>query len=298
LIPPLAPREKLAFAALGFILAVTAAWWALALWPVADQVPAWLARTRAVCFGSAPDGLPNAAGWLLLIGEPIAMLVTLLIIGGDVVTSSLRTLGSHRGGRGALSALGLLLAAGMVAAGARVARASARSMGAQAPTDEASLAVRLDGPAPQFGLVDQRGRTVTLEQMRGRVVVVGFAYAHCETVCPVVVREVLRARSLLAEQPLAVILITLDPWRDTPSRLPAIAENWKLGTEEFVVSGSVREVEQVLDSWGVSRSRNTDTGLITHATPVYVVRADGRLGFRVGPSAEQIVAAVRTAETT
>src|SRR3990172_6306176 len=55
-------REQTALGALGFILAVTAAWWALALWPLPDAAPAWLVRTRAVCFGALRDTLPSAAG--------------------------------------------------------------------------------------------------------------------------------------------------------------------------------------------------------------------------------------------
>jgi hypothetical protein len=38
--------------------------------------------TRAVCFGAARDELPNAGGWVLLVGQPLGMLGILLTAWG------------------------------------------------------------------------------------------------------------------------------------------------------------------------------------------------------------------------
>ena len=48
-------REAVALGGLAAIVLISAAWWALALWPAGDLPPEWLARTRAVCFGTRPD---------------------------------------------------------------------------------------------------------------------------------------------------------------------------------------------------------------------------------------------------
>jgi len=77
-------RGALALGALATILAITAAWWALALWPLAGA-PAWLARTREVCFGAAPGGLPDAGGWILLIGEPVGLVTVLAVVWGGAL---------------------------------------------------------------------------------------------------------------------------------------------------------------------------------------------------------------------
>ena len=73
-------HARIAIAALAAIVAVTAAWWALALWPAGDTTPEWVLRTREVCFGTTEDGLPNAGGWLLLIGQPLGMVGFLAIV--------------------------------------------------------------------------------------------------------------------------------------------------------------------------------------------------------------------------
>ena len=72
-------RPGLAVVALGVILAVTATWWALALYPAGAAAPQWLLRTRLACFGAGPDALPNAGGWVLLVGEPLGMLGILVV---------------------------------------------------------------------------------------------------------------------------------------------------------------------------------------------------------------------------
>ena len=78
-------RARAAGTALVAIVAITAAWWALALWPVGSEAPEWLLRTRQVCFGSNADTLPSAAGWLLLIGQPASMIMLLVMVWGEEV---------------------------------------------------------------------------------------------------------------------------------------------------------------------------------------------------------------------
>ena len=288
----LRPRETAALGALGFIVAVTAIWWALALWPVPGEVPDWLARTRAFCFGAAPHGLPSPSGWLLLIGEPVAMLIALLIIAGSAVPAAFRVLAAHRLGQTALATAGLLTCTGLTAAGVRVARATNPAGQLLEAVAKPEAAERLNAVAPPLMLRDQRGEVITLDQFRGRVVLVAFAFGHCETVCPAVVAEVLRARDRLAEPP-AVLIVTLDPWRDTPTRLPDIAARWHLYGDAFLLGGGIADVERALDAWKIPRTRDDQTGDVTHATPVYVVGRDGHLAYRAGPFADAIAEVAR-----
>lgn len=289
----LARREAGALAGLVAILAISAAWWALALWPVGDVPPEWLARTRAVCFGTRPDGLPGPEGWGALIFQPLGMLGILLIGWREEVEGGLRALVRRPLGRCALATLAAVLAAGIVAAGARVRIAAAASAGLSA-SDEVRLVSGAapegglpagfrveDRPAPPLGLLDQDGATVRLEEYAGRPLLVTFAFGHCETICPVVVRETIAARRRLASEGVAVaaVVLTLDPWRDTPGRLGHIASRLGLETDERLLSGEVGYVEEALDRWEVPRERDLRTGDIVHPALVYVIDAAGRVAF-------------------
>lgn len=280
--------ERTALISFGAILLITAVWWALALWPTAQAAPAWLERTRSVCFGTQPDGLPDAYGWLVLTGQPLAMLLILFFGWGRDVFGGLRALSRSGVGRVALAFSAIVMAVGLGAVGARVQGASsayAASGGAgagdggntaSAPVAEA---VALDRAPPHLELIDQHGAVLDLEQFRGRPVLVTFAFGHCEAICPTVVREVLAARRELAERGVDAVamIVTLDPWRDTPSRLPHIAEQWEMAYGEYLLSADVGSVEETLDAWDVGRQRDMTTGDVIHPRLIYLVSAEGRL---------------------
>ncbi|MCG8466751.1 MAG: SCO family protein [Gemmatimonadetes bacterium] len=265
--------------ALGGWLAITVAWWALALWPMPGDAPEWLARARSVCFNTTDTGLPDSSGWLLLIGQPIGMLGVLYVGWAREVRGTLAGLAGRTWGRGALAGATVVIVGGLAAAGLRVTEARATTVVSIAPDPEhpaRPLGTELS-PGP-LDLVDQNGDRATLERFRGRPVLLTFAFGHCETVCPLVVRNAEIVRGRLAELSDAVLLVvTLDPWRDTPSRLPYLARAWHLSTDGFALSGSVEEVNAVLDGWQVQRTRDLDDGDIVHVPVVYVIDREGRV---------------------
>jgi protein SCO1 len=285
----------LALAALAMILVVSVAWWMAALWPLPSETPDWVVRARAACFGRTESGLPNSGGWILLLGTPPTMLAALAIMAGDALRSGLGLLMRWRGGRWAAAATVLTLVMLAGAAVVRVAEAAGPGKGeALLPSGgPAPVLTRLDTPAEPLDLVDQSGAAVHLEQFRGRPLLVTFAYGKCETVCPLVVHSALAAQAEAVGARPAVVVVTLDPWRDTPARLPHIAQMWKLGEDAHLVGGGVEEVEAAIDRWGFARSRDLKTGEISHPSLVYVVDADGRLVYVVNGYTEIIGEALR-----
>jgi cytochrome oxidase Cu insertion factor (SCO1/SenC/PrrC family) len=284
-------REFSALSALAFLLAATAAWWALALWPAPGDPPEWLSRARWVCFNVGDSGLPSAAGWLLLIGEPLGLGVALVVAFKTSLFSGLRALRASEGGQFLIAAVAALLMFGATHAAARIARLTA----AAAPASFESTAPvldtypRLDRPAPALGLVDQHGARIDLDQLRGRPALVTFAFAHCETVCPALVSQALAAqRDAASEHRPRIVIVTLDPWRDTPSRLPALAESWRLGDDALVLSGAPDEVNATLDRWNIPRARNELTGQVDHPALVYLLGVDGRIAFAANGDARTL----------
>ena len=286
-----ASRAWVALSALAVIFAITASWWALALWPAADA-PTWLTLTRETCFGTAATGLPDAGGWLVLSGQPLGMLLVLFAGWGRDVNAGIRAASQRVSGQLALGGAPALLVGGVFGVITRVDEGDVRGF-ASSPTEEVARQLnRLNDTPKALSLVDQSGRRVTLEQFRGRPVLVTFAYAHCETVCPVLVSEVLGARDALASPKPAVLIVTLDPWRDTPSRLGAIAERWGASGDVHVLSGEPDAVERVLNAWRVPRARNERTGDVSHPSVVYVIGTDGKIAYVLSGGQPVIRAAV------
>jgi protein SCO1/2 len=284
-------RATVALFALAAIVVITASWWALALWPT-TEAPAWLVLARETCFGTAATGLPDAGGWLALTGQPLGMLLVLFAGWGRDVEAGLRAAMYRVSGQLVVGAAAALLIAGVLGVVVRVRVADARPFATSSTEEVAGQLNRLNDAPKPISLVDQWGGTVTLEQFRGRPVIVTFAYAHCETVCPTLVSEVLGARDALTSRPPVVLIVTLDPWRDTPSRLPSIAERWGASGDVHVLSGVPDSVERVLNGWRVPRARNERTGDVSHPSVVYVIGPDGRIAYVLSGSQPVIRAAV------
>jgi cytochrome oxidase Cu insertion factor (SCO1/SenC/PrrC family) len=279
LIPPRAWRPGAPSIALLLIVLITAAWWALALWPVGNLEPAWLARTRAACFGADPGGLPDVGGWILLIGEPIGMLGVLLGVWGQELWRDLHRLGKHRRWRIVGTGLMVLVLTGLGAAGSLV--AGATSTGPAQRSAVPGTPSRLDQDASMIVLTDQFGGRTSLAGLNRERVLVSFAFGHCGTVCPTLVHDLLAARARRRHLTLPLVIVTLDPWRDTPERLPALAAQWGLGASDRILSGTVVEVEQSLDALGIARRRNETTGDIDHVGTVLLLDERGHIVWRV-----------------
>jgi cytochrome oxidase Cu insertion factor (SCO1/SenC/PrrC family) len=256
-------------------------WWAFAFTPLPSEPPAWLSAARHACFGSADDGLPAAHGWMLLALGPASFLLGIVALWGRELPASLgRALRGHAG-----RAVAIVLAAAVLVEGGFVLRRveAARAVRGWARAIHADGALPVDdprqrAPAPDFSLVDQHGATVSLGDLKGRPVVVTFVFAHCQTLCPLIVATLKDAAP--ASGAATVLLITLDPWRDTPGTLPGIASRWALPDRFHVLSSRrLEDVGQVSARYGVTATRDEQSGDIVHPGLVFLVDADGRLAY-------------------
>ncbi|GAB3190499.1 SCO family protein [Hydrogenophaga aquatica] len=72
--------------------------------------------------------------------------------------------------------------------------------------------------ATGFSLTDHNGQKRTLEDFRGKVVVIFFGYTQCPDVCPTSMTELAQAKALLGPlgDKLQGLFVSVDPERDTP----------------------------------------------------------------------------------
>jgi protein SCO1 len=285
------PRPPMAVVALAAILVITAGWWALALWPLSATAPEWIARTREVCFGATRTGLPNAGGWLLLIGEPIGMLAVLYVVWGTDLRVGLARVHQRLAGKFVTVAVSVAMLVGLGAAAQRVAAT------VTTPVDTFDSATPLPSrgstPAAPLALRDQLGATTELRSYRGRWVMLTFAFGHCDDICPVIVQQALRARIDEQATDIPLLVVSLDPWRDTPDRLPAMATGWGLAALDRVLSGSVPEVNAALDAWRIARQRDETTGDVAHGSTIVLIDPAGEVAWRIEGAPHRVREALR-----
>jgi len=212
------------------------------------------------------------------------------IIMGQAFEDAIRAVVGRPIGRVFVGGYIALAFVGLSGVGARYANASDFSSAARTSIagDAPDTYPQIGRVAPSFVLVDQYGEALSLERFRGRPVVVTFAFGQCETVCPAVVHDVKAARRRVPASDAAIVVISLDPWRDLPSRLTHMAEQWELGEDSYAVSGSVADVEAALDAWRVPRARDSRTGDIVHPRLVYLVDGDGTIVYAVTGGVDQL----------
>jgi protein SCO1/2 len=77
------------------------------------------------------------------------------------------------------------------------------------------------GYARDFRLTDHNGKARTLEDFRGKVVVLFFGYTQCPDVCPTTLSELAATMQKLGADAdrVQVLFVTVDPERDTPDLL-------------------------------------------------------------------------------
>jgi protein SCO1 len=79
-----------------------------------------------------------------------------------------------------------------------------------------------------FVLVDQDGRKVTDQDMKGRPFLVFFGFTHCPQVCPTALFEISEMFRHLGPEAdkAAALFITVDPERDTPALMKDYLSNF------------------------------------------------------------------------
>lgn len=93
-----------------------------------------------------------------------------------------------------------------------------------------------------FRLKDPDGRVRTLEDFKGKVVMMFFGFTQCPDVCPTALVNASQIKSLLGKDgdDLQVLFITVDPERDTPE---VLAEY--LGNFDPRITGLTGDPEQI-----------------------------------------------------
>ena len=132
-----------------------------------------------------------------------------------------------------------------------------------------------------FQLIDQDGKPITDQDMKGRPFLVFFGFTHCPDVCPTTLFEVSEMmRALGADAGRAgALFITVDPERDTP----AIMKDYLASFDPHLraATGDVAAVEAAEKAYRVYAKKipsDKDNGDYTmdHTALVYLMDKQGR----------------------
>jgi protein SCO1/2 len=129
-----------------------------------------------------------------------------------------------------------------------------------------------------FELVDQDGRRVTDQDLKGRPSLVFFGFTHCPEICPTTLFEVSEVLEKLGPDADKVnaLFITVDPERDSPAALKAYMTSFNPGLK--ALGGDEAAIAKVAKAYRVYYRKVTlDQGGYTmdHTAMVYLMDKTG-----------------------
>jgi protein SCO1/2 len=137
-----------------------------------------------------------------------------------------------------------------------------------------------------FTLTDHNGKQRSLEDFRGQVVVMFFGFTHCPDVCPTTLAELAGAVRKLgpAGEKVQVLLVTIDPERDTPELLAKYVTAFN--PKFLALRGNAEETARVAKEFKVIYQKvagpRAENYSMDHSAGSYIFDRQGRLRLYVG----------------
>jgi protein SCO1/2 len=132
-------------------------------------------------------------------------------------------------------------------------------------------------------LTDQHGRTADWRSHRGQPQVVAMFYTSCQYICPLIVdsgKAVQHALTPAEQAKLGILLISMDPKRDTPAALMSVAKKRGLDPARWsLASPRPDDVRSAAGVLGV-RYRQLADGEFNHTSALMLLDRDGRIVAR------------------
>ena len=152
---------------------------------------------------------------------------------------------------------------------------------ATAPASLTSPALLVGQTVPDFALIDQRRKRVTISAFRGKVVAITFIYTRCPlpNFCFRMSNNFGVLHQRFADrmgEDLVLLSITFDPEHDQPETLADYARTWaKEDLAWYFLTGPAVDVNKICREFGVKSWQ--DEGFLTHSLHTVIVDRQGRI---------------------
>ena len=125
---------------------------------------------------------------------------------------------------------------------------------------------------------DQNGRPFAWSSLRGSPVLLVLFYGTCDSICPVVVRDMQKVEAMLSpddRRRTRFVLVTIDPKVDTPEKLLEFARKHEMDPARWTLLNGPPEQVRVLANVLGFKYRPTGTGQYSHTIRIHVLDLEG-----------------------
>ncbi|HTE40750.1 MAG TPA: SCO family protein [Steroidobacteraceae bacterium] len=130
-------------------------------------------------------------------------------------------------------------------------------------------------------LTDQLGHKQSLDTFRGHPVWVILFYGSCPSACPLLIESVRANETALAPEArkdLRVLLVSIDPDRDTQSALKKLAHERRIDTVRWKLTATSEDEVRLLAAALGIQYRRLPNGDYNHTSAITLLKRDGEMG--------------------
>jgi protein SCO1/2 len=152
-----------------------------------------------------------------------------------------------------------------------------------------------------LGLTDQSGRARPLDLYRGEVTLITMFYSSCPMACPLLIDALRATEHALALEERArvrVLMVSIDPERDTPERLARLARERRVDLSRWTLARADEQDVRLLAAALDIRYRRLPDGEYNHTSAITLLDRDGVIRARrsvLGGADAEFVDKVRAA---
>jgi protein SCO1/2 len=145
----------------------------------------------------------------------------------------------------------------------------------------------LSGPAPGFTFTDQRGHTMSLASLRGKVVVLEFMDSHCTDICPIVSQEFVDAYHEVGASASKIVFaaINVNQYHASVRDMAAFSAQHQLSTipSWHFFTGPRAALQAAWRHYNVQVETQNPNADIIHTSVVYFISARGAERYLATP---------------
>lgn len=160
---------------------------------------------------------------------------------------------------------------------------------------------------PPFALTERSGKTITNNDLAGKIWVADFIYTTCPGPCPLVTANMARLQASVAGDPeIQLVTFTVDPQNDTPPVLAQYADRFKADRDRWwFLTGAEKPLYDLIQNGFLqavqdNRGQPPQSGqfTVTHSTYFALVDGNGTVrGFYDGVGSGRLADLLRDIKT-
>lgn len=133
---------------------------------------------------------------------------------------------------------------------------------------------------PALSLLDEQGEAQALDRLTGRWTLLFFGYTFCPDICPTTLAQLRELNTLLPEAArnnLQVILVSVDPNRDTPAQLKTYLGYYDAGFQGLTgEQASIQKLANGVSIPFIPADTSKENYTVDHSGNLVIVGPDGR----------------------